>query len=138
NYLLRGDKMLENFAVWGAAAVVAALSVIQLSPLKINPWDSLFSWLGEKLNNETEKKLDKLEKQVNSMWVNSHRNTILRFARESRNSVEHSYDEWKNLLNVAEEYEKYVHDVQITNGVITQDTAYLRDLYQELSREHRI
>ncbi len=130
--------MLENFAVWGAAAVVAALSVIQLSPLKINPWDSLFSWLGEKLNNETEKKLDKLQKQVNSMWVNSHRNTILRFARESRANVEHSLDEWKNLLNVAEEYEKYIRETNTTNGVITQDTAYLRSLYQELSREHRL
>ena len=130
--------MLENLALWGAAAVVAALSVIQISPLKINPWDSLFSWLGEKLNNETEKKLDRLQRQVNSMWINSHRNTILRFARESRAEVHHSLDEWKNLLNVAEEYEKYIRETNTTNGVITQDTAYLRSLYQELSHEHKL
>lgn len=130
--------MFENFAAWGAAAAVALLSLIQISPLKINPWDGLFNWLGEKLNNETEKKLDKLQRQVTSMWVNSHRNTILRFARESRANVEHSLDEWKNLLNVAEEYEKFIHETNTTNGVITQDTVYLRNLYLELSREHRI
>ena len=45
---------------------------------------------------------------------------------------------WTNVLNVAEEYEKMVHEQRITNGVITQDTAYIRRLYQELSREHRI
>ena len=26
----------------------------------------------------------------------------------------------------------------VTNGIITQDTVYLRTLYQELSREHKI
>ena len=130
--------MIENFAGWGVAAVVALLSLIQISPLKINPWDGFFNWLGNKLNSATEKRLDELQKQVNSMWINSHRNTILRFARESRAKVEHSFDEWKNLLNVAEEYEKYIHETNTTNGVITQDTAYLRDLYQELSREHKI
>ena len=26
----------------------------------------------------------------------------------------------------------------VTNGIITQDAAYLRTLYQELSREHKI
>jgi hypothetical protein len=25
----------------------------------------------------------------------------------------------------------------VTNGIITQDTVYLRTLYQELSREHK-
>ena len=129
---------MQNFVSWGVAAVVALLSLIQILPLKINPWDGLFNWLGNKLNNETEKRLDKLQKQLSSMWINSHRNTILRFARESRASVVHSFDEWKNLLNVAEEYEKYVQETNTTNGVITQDTAYLRNLYQELSHEHKI
>lgn len=130
--------MFENFAGWGVAAVVALLSLIQISPLKINPWDRLFIWLGEKLNSETEKRLDKLQRQVTSMWVNSHRNTILRFARECRADVAHSFDEWKNVLNVAEEYEKYIHETNTTNGVITQDTAYLRNLYQDLSKGHRL
>ena len=130
--------MFENFAGWGVATVVALLSLIQISPLKINPWDGLFTWLGEKLNSETEKRLDKLQRQVTSMWINSHRNTILQFARESRANIHHSLDEWKNLLNIAEEYEKYIHETNSTNGIVTQDTAYLRSLYLELSREHKI
>jgi hypothetical protein len=39
---------------------------------------------------------------------------------------------------VAEEYEKYVNEKKITNGIVTQDTEYIRKLYQELSRDHRI
>ena len=44
------------------------------------------------------------------MWINNHRQHILTFARECRANIEHSSDEWTNVLNVAEEYEKYVED----------------------------
>ena len=72
------------------------------------------------------------------IWINNHRQTILTFARECRADIEHSSDEWTNVLNVAEEYEKYVTENKVTKGIITQDTEYIRKLYQEMSREHRI
>lgn len=120
------------------AGIVILLSLIQISPLKLNPWDKLLGWFGKKLNGATEKRLETVEKQIRDMWINNHRQTVLTFARECRADIEHSSDEWTNVLNVAEEYEKYVIDNKITNGIITQDTVYLRKLYQELSREHKI
>ena len=118
--------------------IVVLLSLIEISPLKLNPWDRLLSWIGSKLNSTTEKRLADVEKQLRSMWINDHRHCILTFAREARAAIAHSADEWTNVLNIAEEYEKYVDANGITNGIITQDTAYIRNLYQELSRDHRI
>ena len=118
--------------------LVALMSLIQISPIKLNPWDNIFDWLGRKLNRETDERLTKLQDQVQGMWINSHRHTILRFARECRAEIEHSSDEWTNVLNTAEEYEAFVKSHDITNGVITQDTVYLRNLYQELSHEHKL
>jgi hypothetical protein len=120
------------------AGIVILLSLIQISPLKLNPWDKLLGWFGKKLNGATEKRLETVEKQIRDMWINNHRQTVLTFARECRADIEHSSDEWTNVLNVAEEYEKYVIENKITNGIITQDTVYLRKLYQELSREHKL
>jgi hypothetical protein len=120
------------------AGIVILLSLIQISPLKLNPWDKLLGWFGKKLNGATEKRLETVEKQIRDMWINNHRQTVLTFARECRDDIEHSSDEWTNVLNVAEEYEKYVIENKITNGIITQDTVYLRKLYQELSREHKL
>lgn len=120
------------------AGIVVLLSLIQISPLKLNPWDKLLGWFGRKLNGATEKRLEKVEKQIRDMWINNHRQSILTFARECRAEIEHSSDEWTNVLNVAEEYERYVTENKVTNGIITQDTEYLRNLYQELSRDHRI
>ena len=120
------------------AGIVILLSLIQISPLKLNPWDKLLGWFGKKLNGATEKRLEAVEKQIRDMWINNHRQTVLTFARECRANIEHSSDEWTNVLNVAEEYERYVLENKVTNGIITQDTEYLRKLYQELSRDHKL
>ena len=124
-------------AGWALAVFCVLLSLIQVSPLKLNPWDGIFGWFGRKTNGATIKRLEEVEKQINDMWINDHRQKILTFARECRCDITHSSDEWTNVLNMAEEYERYVHEKNITNGIITQDTQYLRKLYQELSMEHK-
>ena len=127
-----------ELAGWACVLLILLLSLIQISPLKLNPWDKLFAWIGKKTHGATEKRLEAVEKHIRDMWVNSHRQCILTFARDTRAGIEHSSDEWTNVLNVAEEYEKYVAENKITNGIVTQDTEYIRNLYQELSRDHRI
>ena len=125
-------------AGWVLAAIVLLFSLIQISPLKLNPWDNIFGWIGKKVNGAADKKMEELEKQISNMWVNDHRQKILTFARECRVDIAHSSDEWSNVLNVAEEYEHYVEEKHITNGIITQDTEYLRKLYQELSMGRKV
>ena len=127
-----------QMAGWAVVLLILLLSLIQISPLKLSPWDSILGWIGKKANGQTEKRLAAVEKQVREMWIGQRRQSILTFAREARAGIGHSSDEWTNVLNQAEEYEKVVHEQGITNGIITQDTAYIRNLYQELSRDHRI
>ena len=127
-----------EMAGWAVVLLILLLSLIQISPLKLNPWDSILGWLGGKLNGKTEKRLSAVEKQIRSMWINDHRQRILTYARECRAEIQHSPDEWTNVLNVAEEYEKFVRENGVTNGVVKADTEYIRGLYLELSRDHRI
>ena len=124
-----------QIAGWGLAALVALLSIIQISPLKLSPWDSIFAWLGNNLNG---KQLEALQKQVTTMWVNSHRGAILTFARECRANIDHSSDEWSNALCIADEYEVYCEKNHVANGIVKADTQFIRSLYQELSRERKI
>lgn len=140
-----GKLNLGSVAGDAAVVLIIVLSLIEVSPIRWNPWDRILGWLGKKFNKdvheelqETRDRLKMVEKQVSDMWVSGHRNAVLIFAREARAGMEHSPDEWVNVLNQAEEYEKYVHEHGITNGIVTQDTEYIRKLYQELSREHRI
>ena len=116
---------------WTGAAILLLLSLIQISPVKLDPWDRIFAWIGGKLNGN-------LQKQVREIWINMHRQAILQFARECRAGQEHSEEEWSHVLNVADEYEQYCQKNNVINGVVKQDTLYIRQLYQELSRDHRI
>ena len=125
-------------AGWGLIVLILLLSVVQISPLKLNPWDRIFSWIGQKANGKMQSQLNALSAQVREMWINKHRQTLLIFARECRAGIDHSADEWVNALNVADEYEKYCESHAVTNGIVKADTAYIRELYLQLSREHRI
>jgi hypothetical protein len=122
---------LKDMTYISVLIFLAATSLIQISPIKINPWTAIFKWLGEQLTGE-------LRKDLNGLITDVRRQTILTFARECRQSVDHSAEEWDHVLNVAEEYEAYCEAHKIKNGRIKQDTKYIRDLYQEMSREHRI
>ena len=121
-----------------AAGIAILLSLIQISPLKLNPWDKLLGWFGRKLNGTTIKKLEELQKQVRDMWINTHRQSILTFARECRADMHHDAEEWNHILSIADEYEVYCAKNTVSNGVVKADTEYVRGLYQELSREHKI
>ena len=100
--------------------------------------EATLGWLGKRLNGAIEDRLKDLESKLSNMWVNSHRNQILCFAREARSGIVHSESEWTNILNVAREYEVYVETHGIANGVVREDTSYIRELYQKLSREHKV
>ena len=121
-----------------AAGIAVLLSLIQISPLKLNPWDGILGWIGKKLNGSTEKRLEELQKQVRDMWINTHRQSILTFARECRANMHHDAEEWNHILSIADEYEVYCAKNTVSNGVVKADTEYVRGLYQELSREHKI
>ena len=127
-----------ELAGWAVVLIVLLFSLIQISPLRMNPWDNILGWVGQKVNGDMQAQLKELKKHVQDMWVASHRQTVLMFAREARAGVEHSSDEWTNVLNIIAEYEAFCQGNTITNGIVKADSEYIRDLYQELSREHRI
>ena len=140
---MRLMEFLHKLTAGGVAGravmvLLILLSLIEISPLKLNPWKHILKWIGRTVNENTEKKLDVLQKHVRDMWVNSHRNQILVFAREARAGIEHSSDEWTNILNTIADYEAFCLGNKITNGIVKADSEYINGLYQELSREHKI
>lgn len=129
---------LDSLAGEAAVGLFIILSLIQISPVKINPWDKILGWFGKKINQETEKTMEDLKKQVSDLWINNHRQGILTFARECRSGITHDSEEWSNVLNLCEEYEHYTESNHVTNGVVKENTKYIRDLYQKKSHANRL
>ena len=44
-----------EMAGWAVVLLILLFSLIQISPVKLNPWDTIFGWVGGKLNGRTEK-----------------------------------------------------------------------------------
>ena len=127
-----------EMAGWALVMIILLFSMVQVSPLKLNPWDQVFGWIGKKTNGDMRDELKELKKQVSDLWINAHRQSILTFARECRANIDHDAEEWNHILSVADEYEIYCQKNVVSNGVVKADTEYIRGLYQELSREHKI
>ena len=133
------NKMTAGeLAGWAVVLLILLFSMIQISPLKLNPWDSILGWIGKKVNGDIHDQLKELKKQVSDLWISAHRQSILTFARECRANIDHDAEEWNHILSIADEYEVYCAKNTVSNGVVKADTKYVRDLYQELSREHKI
>ena len=115
--------------------ILIILSFVQISPIKLNPYDKFFSWLRRKLLGDFNEDIKDFKERVDSVWINFNRQHILRFARECRQNVIHSRDEWRYVLSIANEYEKYCHDNRLTNGIIEAETEYIRDSYQKRIRD---
>ena len=122
---------LKDLTFIGGWAMFFGLSLIQISPIKINPWSTILRLIGKALTGD-------LREDLNCLITDFRRQTILEFARECRHDVEHSAEEWNHVLQVAEEYEAYCTKHDIKNGRIKEDTKYIRNLYQEMSRAHKI
>ena len=127
-----------EMAGWACVLLILLLSLIQIAPVKLNPWDSILGWIGKKTQGEMRKQITDLQKQVTDIWISSHRQSILTFARECRADIDHDAEEWNHILSIADEYEVYCSMHSVSNGVVKADTRYIRDLYQDLSRGHKI
>ena len=125
--------------------LVLALTVLQVSKIPINPWSWLARRVGKALNAELFEKIEKLNERLDEERkerqqdkVSDMRWFLLSFAQECRKGIDHDKEQWTYVLNKCAEYESYCLKNDIQNGVIEEDTKYIRELYNMLSREHKI
>lgn len=135
------ENATQGVSFW----IVIFLSLIQIAPININPWDRIFDWLGEKINGKLERRLlvleEKIEitrKDVEEQTISEIRWHILNFSFTCRNGESHTKEQWHHVLDQAKKYELYVKEHGLSNGVIEADTQYIRKLYSKLSEEGKI
>lgn len=129
-----GHKYMD----WALKGLIIISTIVQIAPIQINPWSALMDWIGKSANKSLRKDVDQLRHAVVDLWVSEHRRRILTFARECRRGVDHSMEEWRFVIANMEEYENYCRRNKIDNGVIKEDSAYVRELYHELLRQHKL
>lgn len=122
--------------------LVIALSCVQISPLKLNPWDAIFGWIGRLINKEVISKIDTVEKRLDKHVLDSERNdlkvrrtTILDFSSSVIRGVNYHKEKFDFMITECDSYEEYCRDNKIKNGVAEASIAEIRRIYQDHLRK---
>jgi len=103
---------------------IALLSIIQISPIKIDPWSKFFKLIGRMINGEVmdeikslktdlvdvHKELDDINETSGRRDADAARNRILRFDDELRRKVDHSEEFFDQILDDITFYRKYCNE----------------------------
>lgn len=123
-----------------AVLLLVFMSLVEISPIKINPW----SWLGNQLNKGIIFKLEKVEKDVaevkrevgESSAVTS-RYRILRFDDEILHEVKHSKEHFDQILLDIDVYERFCDDhPDFKNNLAVMAIKHIKEIYAKCSREN--
>ena len=105
---------LQEILVGGGSAAFALLTLVQISPIKFNPWSWFARCIGRAINkdviekvNEIDKKVISLEQKMDERDATLCRTNILRFGDEILHGVPHSKEHYEQLMIDIDTYEKY-------------------------------
>jgi len=138
------QEILTSLGTGGVGAVIfLILTLVEITPIKVNPWSHLLKWIGDKMNDDLRQEFKTLKGELHTLKKdfeekNAHdkRWSILDFANSCHNGRKHTKEEWEHVLNQLLFYEEYVDKNEIPNAVIEEETRYLRELYRELMNKN--
>ena len=136
----------EEILSRGSSGILLILTLIQLAPIKINPWAAIGKWIGKTLNHEVLQKtahmsdeIERLESSVKDLrgdWEAREaylcRVRILRFGDEMLRRERHSKEHFDQVLIDIAEYEQYCEkNKNFRNGVAVATIQRIKDVYMD-------
>ena len=80
--------------------IFIVLTLVQIAPIKINPWSSIAKFIGHALNGE-------IRELLNADKADTRRYRILRFNDELLHNQRHTREHYNQILDDITEYEQY-------------------------------
>ena len=112
---------LKEILLGGGGGLLILLTLIQISPIKIDPWSSLARAIGRALNKDVLDRLSTLEDEQREIKAevsaqkelsdkreaDGWRANILRFNMELVKHTKHTREDYIEILDIIDKYEKY-------------------------------
>ena len=123
-------EILSQVSAGQWAFVLAVLAtVVELVPIKINPWRGLLGIIGKALTKDISDKLEQKDAE-------DARNHILRFGDEIKNKVRHSEEYFNQILDDITKYEQYCDQHPDFKNARTMATKQIiKDVYAKCLKE---
>lgn len=129
---------MEEIAT-GGGILLAAMTLIQIAPIKLNPWSALAKAIGRAINGEVITKVDRLERELLGMKEKleerdaiSCRARILHFGDETIHGVQHTKEHFDQILRDITTYERYCDDhPNFENNTTVLTSRRIKDIYED-------
>lgn len=135
---------IQEILVGGGGVLLLAMSIIQIAPVKINPWSALAKAIGRAINSEVLNDLKTVKKDLadhirmdDERNADEHRARILRFNNELLRDIPHTKEEFIDVLADIDFYERYCRDHEnYKNNRAVHAIANISRVYDDRLREH--
>lgn len=125
-------------------ALLGGATLIQISPIRVDPWTWLARKIGRAINGEVidrmtqmEKRLDKMEADTEERDAKNARTRILRFGDECRRNVRHSQEHFDQVIEDIDNYEEYcAQHPDFKNNKAALTSARIKEAYQRCQKEN--
>ena len=128
----------------GGGLLLVGLTIVQLAPIKINPWSWIARTVGRAVNAEVSRELSEISRKLDDhitmddrRTADGHRARILHFNNELLRSIDHTKEEFIEALNEIDAYERYCADhPDYPNNRAVLAIENIRDSYRERMQKH--
>jgi hypothetical protein len=145
------ELSIQEILTGGGGLLVLLLTVIQISPIKINPWSALAKVLGRAINADVltelkevksgqkraQERLDDHIRVDDERNADMHRNRILQFNNELLREIMHTREDFIEILAEIDFYERYCDDhPEYPNSRAVHAIANITRVYDERLQKH--
>ena len=129
---------VQEILTGGGGLLLVLMTLIQVAPVKINPWSWLAKAIGKAMGIEAiEKKLDAHIDMDDRRTADGHRARILHFNNELLRNIGHTKEELIEALTEIDAYEKYCDKhPEYPNNRAVLAIENIREVYKERLKKH--
>lgn len=128
----------------GSGLLIALITLVQLAPVKINPWSSLAKVVKTALYADISKRLNGIEAKLDThitmddrRTADGHRARILHFNNELLRNIGHTREEFFEVLTEIDAYEDYCRDhPEYPNNRAVLAIENIQEVYKDRQKKH--
>lgn len=137
-------ETIKEIGIYGGGALLILMTLVQISPIKLDPWSWLGRCIGRAINGEVLEQVKDLRRDVkknkeddDEQWASLSRSHILRFGDELLHGVAHSKEHFNQILIDISKYEQYCKEhPQYLNDVANETIKHIKKTYQKCLDEN--
>ncbi len=142
---------IQEILAGGGGALLIVMTLVQVAPVKINPWSAIAKALGRAINGEvmgkleemgqvqqaTQRRLDAHIKMDDERAADMHRARILQFNNELIRNIPHTREEFIEILAEIDGYERFCREhPDYPNSRAVHAVANISRVYDERLQKH--